>query len=355
MKRIPLLMGIIMLTSLLSCGKSGETPARITFLIGDVKVNGTPAQPGEMLEANAQIITGEQSSCDLKVGESLIRIKESSSLILAQVSAQGSPENTLLSLESGKMLCKPKKLLKDESFIVKTPTAVAGVRGTQFSVEADADKTTTFKVFEGEVKVAKRTAQLESNVALVIEKAKPLEHNQMVSITEVQAKEAEKKVDEALKKGGDEKAAVQAALEAVKEDLYLKPREVTAFKLEQFKEEREELSAISGKANAKAEPRNVEKIKPVPEGTLLVTRQEVYFVRNGKVEWEGKLITPPVKTADKLYIASGEWVFCAKPDGLVIWKKNFANDGRVEVQGDKLVVYAQGAQKRLDLENGEYK
>ncbi len=353
MKKIPVLTGIILLAYLLSCGKSVEAPAGITFLIGDVKVNGVPARQGDMLRANAQIVTGDQSSCDVRIGESLIRIKESSSLTLAQLSAQGSPENTLLALESGKMLCKPKKLLKDESFIVKTPTAVAGVRGTQFSIEADREKTTTFKVFEGEVKVAKRTSQLDANIELVIEKAKPIEHNQMVTITEKQAKEAEKKVEEVLRKGADEKAAVQAALEAVKEDLYLKPKEITAFRLEQFKEEGEEIKALNGKGTP--EPRKAERVVPVPEGTLLVTRQEVYYVRNGKVEWEGKLITPPAKTADKLYIASGEWVFCARPDGLVIWKKRLVNDGKVEIQGDRLVVYARGAQKRLDLENGEDK
>ena len=88
-------------------------------------------------------------------------------VVLATLIRQGGIESTTVDLDSGKMLCKPKKLIKSESFMVKTPTAVAGVRGTQFTVEADTNGTSRIKVFEGSVKVAKRVKELEAKKGLI--------------------------------------------------------------------------------------------------------------------------------------------------------------------------------------------
>ena len=96
---------------------------------------------GDVLKENDIITTGIMSSCDIRIGDSIIRIKEKSKVLISQLLKNGNVENITLGLDIGKMLCKPKKLIKSESFLVKTPTAVAGVRGTQFSVEADIKKT----------------------------------------------------------------------------------------------------------------------------------------------------------------------------------------------------------------------
>ena len=140
-----------------SCSKQKvDEYASIVFSIGEVKRNGQLANIGDILNQNDIIETGSMSSCDIKIGDSMIRIKENSKAILAQLLRKDGLENTTLGLDVGKMICKPKKLLKNESFLVKTPTAVAGVRGTNFSVEADANKTTRIKVFDGKVAVVKR-------------------------------------------------------------------------------------------------------------------------------------------------------------------------------------------------------
>lgn len=141
--------------------KEVDEYAMVTFMIGDVKKNSVEVQMGDIIKENDIIVTADNSFCDVKIGESIIRIKSLTNVKISTLFKKGNVENTTLGLDSGKMLCKPKKLLKEENFVVKTPTAVAGVRGTQFSIEADKEQTTRIKVFKGEVKVAKRVKQLE--------------------------------------------------------------------------------------------------------------------------------------------------------------------------------------------------
>jgi hypothetical protein len=54
---------------------------------------------------------------------------------------------------TGKIRITVKKLFKSDSLVVRTPTAIAGVRGTDFGVIA-TNSESKFIVFEGEVEVA---------------------------------------------------------------------------------------------------------------------------------------------------------------------------------------------------------
>ncbi len=144
----------------MGCSKAADEYATVMFFIGDVKINDASIDIGAIIKENDRLVTAGQSSCDLKIGDSIIRIKENSKVLISQLMRKGAVENTALGLDVGKMLCKPKKLMKEESFLVKTPTAVAGVRGTKFTVEADTMKTTRIKVYDGRVKVIKRVEKL---------------------------------------------------------------------------------------------------------------------------------------------------------------------------------------------------
>lgn len=342
-----------------SCTKQQvDNYAAIAFSIGDVKKNSQPVNIGDVLNQNDVIETGTMSSCDIKIGDSMIRIKENSKAILAQLLRKDGIENTTLGLDVGKMICKPKKLLKNESFLVKTPTAVAGVRGTNFSVEADTQKTTRIKVFDGKVAVVKRVEAIEEHIDKIIEVAPAVEEKEKVVITSEDVKKAEKKIEEIIKKEGEATPqAVKKVVAAAKDEVIIKKDEVQKFKPEDFKEEKQEIIKIEEKPKevVKEVAKVVKKTRqiPQPEGQLLVTRYEIYFVKNGRVEWEGKVINPPTKTEDKIYIASGDYIFCAKTDGTVLWRKKLANDGKVEIEGEKVAVYAGGQKKLLDKLTGE--
>ena len=95
-----------------------------------------------------------------------------------------------------------------------------------------------------------------------------------------------------------------------------------------------------------------EKEEALPNGRLLVTSFEVYFIKNGKIEWQGTVVQEPVKQGDRLYIASGEYVFCASVDGPVIWRKQITNEGKLQIRENSLVISAKGQETRLDLKTG---
>lgn len=363
MKRnISVIIAVITCMMISGCSqKDAEEYAMVSFMIGDVKKNNIDAHIGDVIKENDVISTADNSFCDIKIGESIIRVKALTNLKISSLIKKENTENTTLGLDTGKLLCKPKKLLKDDSFFVKTPTAVAAVRGTQFAVEADTKLTTRIKVFKGEVKVAKRVKLLETSIDKVMSIAPSLKKEEKVIITADEVKKAEKVVENSLKKETAGSTPSDEVIEKVinnnKKDIVVQTGDIEKFEPEDFTKEKQELIQIEQK------PKEVivkivhaikqEKEKPVPEGRLLVTRYDIYFIKDGKIVWEGKVINEAVKSGDKLYIASGDYVFCALGDGSVLWKANIKNDGKVTVEGDKLKVYAGKKSIELDSDTGK--
>ena len=356
MRKIMIIAAALTLACAVSCSKKAENAdASISFFIGDVTRNGTAVNIGDIISEQDAIVTAVQSSCDIKLGGSIIRIKEKSKMIFSAISIRGGNENTSLELGEGKLLCKPKKLLKNDSFTVKTPTAVAAVRGTEFTVESDANQTTRIKVYDGKVKVAKRVKQLEDKMNDIMEATAPVETKESVIVTKKEAVEAERKVEKALSE--NKSADMSAVLKQVQGDVAIAQKEIGTFKVEDFKNENAEIIAVKEK-----EPELVKQIKkiikeekPVPEGRLLVTRYEIYFIKNGRVEWEGKVAAAPVKGDGKVYVAAEDYIFCASAEGPVVWKKQLINDGKIELSGQTATIYVKGIPQTLDADTGKNK
>ena len=98
----------------MSCSKQkimDREYAMITFLIGDVAKNGKSAEIGDLIDEDDIIRTSVGSFCDVKIGSSVIRIKQKSKVIISQLVNLKNLEKTEVGLSVGKMLCKPKKLL----------------------------------------------------------------------------------------------------------------------------------------------------------------------------------------------------------------------------------------------------
>lgn len=349
----------IVVTAVFSCSRAQEDYATVTFFVGDVKKNKADVEIGSIIKKDDVIVTGLQSSCDLKIGDSIIRIKEKSNVIISQLFKQGKLESVTLGLDVGKMLCKPKKLMKTESFLVKTPTAVAGVRGTQFTVESDLKKTTRIKVYNGKVQVIKRVPKLEDKIDAILEQAPAVEEKEKIVVTEKDLQKAEKRVDTILKEQASKglEISLVKVVDSVKDDVVVSRKEIAKFKVEDMQKDAQEMITVEEKPKDVmkkiARIVNQEREKPRPDGRLLVTRYEIYFIKNGKVIWEGKVINPPLRQDNRLYVASGDYVFCASVEGPVIWRKQIENDGKVELKDDKLVVYSKGAMRTLDPVNGQ--
>ncbi|MGV7930357.1 MAG: PQQ-binding-like beta-propeller repeat protein [Spirochaetota bacterium] len=170
MKRITVLGLALFVALSISCSKKTENRSRavITFIIGEVQAFRDNAWGG--VETGSELYQGDRirtkggSTVDVQIGQSVVRVKEKSEVALATLFMDRSTgsENTALELAVGTVLAKPRKLVKGESFMIKTPTAVAGVRGTMFMVEASAAKDTRVEVVDGRVQVSKRIAALEN-------------------------------------------------------------------------------------------------------------------------------------------------------------------------------------------------
>lgn len=363
MKNVIIAVSVLM-TGILIGGctqKEVDEYAMITFMIGDVKKNSAEIQIGDIIKENDIIVTAANSFCDVKIGESIIRIKALTNVKISTLFKNGNIENTTLGLDSGKMLCKPKKLLKEENFVVKTPTAVAGVRGTQFSIEADKEFTTRIKVFKGEVKVAKRVKQLESSMEKVLEIAPVVQKEEKAVITADEVKKAEKIVENSLKKETSGETPSDVVIDKVINDtkaaVVLDTAAIVKFEAKDFIKENKEIIEVEQKPKEDivkiTHIIKEQKEKPVPQGRLLVTRYDIYFIKDGKIVWDGEVVSEAVKSGDRLYIASGEYVFCALNDGQVIWKAEVVNDGKLEVQGEEVKVMSKGKTVVLDSETGK--
>ena len=110
---------------------------------------GTECQTNDILRTNADGVV--DVSINNQAGARILASSESSII-------STDPENMQLKINSGDLLLNIEKLPKGSTFKVETPTAVATVRGTQFSGHVDIHQpdnpTSTFAVREDAVDVS---------------------------------------------------------------------------------------------------------------------------------------------------------------------------------------------------------
>lgn len=354
MKRITLsLAAILIAASCLPQKREPEKRYTITFFIGDVKKNNAPIAIGDAIAEKDIITTGESSSCDVKLGGSLIRIKEKTSMQFSSLTSVNGAEATTLGLDSGKMLCKPKKLLKDDSFTIKTPTAVAGIRGTQFTVETDANRTTRVRVFEGKVKVTARVTALDTVTEKLLDAAPAVESQESIIITREQSAKAEAIVAREIEKGGD----IGAIAEAKAAELVPDQKAVQPFKPEEFIADSGELIRVTEKPTETI--RTIKRISAESSarkdlGQAYVTAHEIYLIRNGRVEWEGQLNGEALTLNGRIFAATPERVIAINKDGSVLWDRKMKNQG-IAAENGMIRITIEGKKRTLNTELGVIK
>jgi hypothetical protein len=133
-----------------------EYEARLTDVKGEVSVftaedpEGGPGAAQMPLQAGDRIKTGSDASAEIALsGEHWIVLRPDSEFTLASLKRA----DTELGLSLGGMLAAVAKLAAG-GFRVRTPAAVAAVRGTEFAVEVTPEQQTQVAVFdEGQVEV----------------------------------------------------------------------------------------------------------------------------------------------------------------------------------------------------------
>ena len=148
---------ITALSLMISCKPKTSDQALVTFVVGDVKLERQgetvrSLKHKEILKKDDIITTGLNSFFAFQIAEeAVISIPAESRLKLSEILEQN---KNRFSLEKGIVYATVKKLKKETSYEVYTKTTTAAVRGTEFSVRYENDKS-TIAVKEGSVKVQK--------------------------------------------------------------------------------------------------------------------------------------------------------------------------------------------------------
>ena len=137
---------------------------RATIVEGDatVQIAGVsskqPLLQDAMLREGDVVQTGPDGRVEISYNGSTLRLGQNVKLELRQAPQQGRAFSARLWL--GSLWLRVHKLLQDESFQVETENAVAGVRGTEFMVEAGTQGgEDRVRVYEGAVEVHDHAGQ----------------------------------------------------------------------------------------------------------------------------------------------------------------------------------------------------
>lgn len=146
--------------------KLTPAPAMVTAVSGNVRVKAgegafRPLRTGDQLNGGESVLTGPRSSASFRFADGTTLIQQASSkLSFGRLAAYGKTGmvSTEISLDSGRLEASAaRQLAPAGGFQVRTPVAVAGLRGTAFRVNVAEDgKRMSNEVTEGVVAVSAR-------------------------------------------------------------------------------------------------------------------------------------------------------------------------------------------------------
>jgi ferric-dicitrate binding protein FerR (iron transport regulator) len=155
---------------LLSCtgaafaSESGSNDAVVTVIQGSAKVyaKGTRAgkmlKKGDVLKKDDEVRVAEKSRIEIRFPDgTIMRLSEKSGWKMNELAynKQTDEKQIKVGLSVGKLWANVKKLTSANSAVeVRTSNAVAGVRGTEYRVNVNDDKSVLVKVYDGTVYVA---------------------------------------------------------------------------------------------------------------------------------------------------------------------------------------------------------
>ncbi len=190
MKKIICLTGIVVLSGILfSCKQKEEkVPAQgiVNFFAGKVSViesgKERPIKVGDAVKEGMTIVTGVKATAELYFEGSVVKVLENTSIEIKQLFAdnQTNAETSEFYVQKGKIFSSvTKKLVKDSSYKIKTPTTIAAIRGTDFMVSEEKGKANV-ACTEGKVEVRDATVkesdvvQLEAGQEVEVKAGEPL-------------------------------------------------------------------------------------------------------------------------------------------------------------------------------------
>ncbi len=167
---------ILTVTAAVSCAGKKEERAFVSFFAGTASIEregkaSIPVKVQYQVKDGDIIETGDRSYVIIQTDDGIvIRFDSKTRVVFKSISDE---KNRELNLDRGKVVSSVSKLKKESEYRVKTPTAVASVRGTEFLTEYDKGKTVV-AVGKGKVSVVKTATEEENfvdtgNTAVVAE------------------------------------------------------------------------------------------------------------------------------------------------------------------------------------------
>jgi hypothetical protein len=162
MKRV---VGILALILFASCAAFSADKASIIYVEGDVSLNGVPASVGDGVQAGALVTTGPDSVCQIVFNtKNIIHMAQGTVLRFdPKVLSRGA------TLQRGAIAMVLRNLQAIQGnelrFGIRTPTAVAGVRGTCFFVAVEDENNTYICSCNGAIHIEGDGGQFTQNIA----------------------------------------------------------------------------------------------------------------------------------------------------------------------------------------------
>lgn len=126
--------------------------AKVSFVKGDVSVNGKAASIGQNVSQGSRVKTGKKGHAVVELGTGReIKLDPSTSIRVARVTSKKKP--ITINLDRGGMIAKIKKGRKGKGFVIRTKSATMGVRGTHFYAAVAKKKDVWMCVNEGSVEI----------------------------------------------------------------------------------------------------------------------------------------------------------------------------------------------------------
>ncbi|MDA3810409.1 MAG: FecR family protein [Spirochaetaceae bacterium] len=131
--------------------KTIEETGSLTYFEGDVSINDTPGEIGDVINNDDTITTGENSYCEVIFGQAnIFRLEENTTTRINWKNSDINVKKGTIAVVFSKL---DKFLHDDKDFTVSTPSAVAGVRGTVFFVKIENENKTYLCICNGELNI----------------------------------------------------------------------------------------------------------------------------------------------------------------------------------------------------------
>lgn len=125
-----------------------------------------PARMGDRLGAGQGITTGKRSSAIIALDSSIgtIKVAENTDLVIRKLSQENGGNITLVSVSRGQVALRVRPFTNPASRLeIRTPSGVAGVRGTEFGVAVSPSGRSAVLTAEGKVAVSAQEQTVEVN------------------------------------------------------------------------------------------------------------------------------------------------------------------------------------------------